>query len=250
MATSWIEFIHEQKAAAQAEAVADESTDNPKNKKTRGKRDKTTAAPQQQSDSAVGLGQIVAAALPSKTAVLVVVAVLATTILATSAILSLMSTFRQTTAAPAPPPPATSTVATTSSTSVKPVQKCPDQPQPSLKSSRGVVVAYQKAYFDADNDAILKTIDPESYLAQVDWATVAAEMKGSEFCVKITKAGEDGVVDAATTVKNKKSGEELVFLQRIHTKKIDGEYKITAIDDNKDVQENKDKTNDVGNGAS
>ena len=56
-------------------------------------------------------------------------------------------------------------------------------------------------------------------------------------------------MDAATTVKQK-SGDELVFLQKVHTKKIDGEYKITAIDDNKNVQENKDKTNDEGDGAS
>jgi len=149
-----------------------------------------------------------------------------------------------------PVPAVSSAPEPVASSSVKPVDRCVDQPAASLKSPRGVVVAYQKAYFDANNEAVLKTLDPESYLAQVDWATVAAEMKGAEFCVKIVGVSDDGgVVDAATTVKQK-SGDELVFLQKVHTKKIDSEYKITAIDDNKNAQENKDKTNDEGDGAS
>lgn len=238
MATSWIEFIHEQREAADAAEVC-EPADDLKHKKTRrGSRKDAKAV--SASSSTSGVGQVIAAAMPSRTAVLVVVAVFATTILATSAILSLMSPSRQTTAAPVP----------VASSSVKPVDRCVDQPAASLKSPRGVVVAYQKAYFDANNEAVLKTLDPESYLAQVDWATVAAEMKGAEFCVKIVGVSDDGgVVDAATTVKQK-SGDELVFLQKVHTKKIDGEYKITAIDDNKNAQENKDKTNDEGDGAS
>lgn len=238
MATSWIEFIHEQREAADAAEVC-EPADDLKHKKTRrGSRKDAKAV--SASSSTSGVGQVIAAAMPSRTAVLVVVAVFATTILATSAILSLMSPSRQTTAAPVP----------AVSSAPEPVDRCVDQPAASLKSPRGVVVAYQKAYFDANNEAVLKTLDPESYLAQVDWATVAAEMKGAEFCVKIVGVSDDGgVVDAATTVKQK-SGDELVFLQKVHTKKIDGEYKITAIDDNKNVQENKDKTNDEGDGAS
>ena len=231
MATSWIEFIHEQREAADAAEMC-EPADDLKHKKTRrGSRKDAKAV--SASSSISGVGQVIAAAMPSRTAVLVVVAVFATTILATSAILSLMSPSRQTTAAPvsavssAPEPVASS--------SVKPVDRCVDQPAASLKSPRGVVVAYQKAYFDANNEAVLKTLDPESYLAQVDWATVAAEMKGAEFCVKIVGVSDDGgVVDAATTVKQK-SGDELVFLQKVHTKKIDSEYKITAIDDNKNA---------------
>lgn len=246
MATSWIEFIHEQKEAADAAEVC-EPADDLKHKKTRrGSRKDAKAV--SASSSTSGVGQVIAAAMPSRTAVLVVVAVFATTILATSAILSLMSPSRQTTAAPVPA--VSSAPEPVASSSVKPVDRCVDQPAASLKSPRGVVVAYQKAYFDANNEAVLKTLDPESYLAQVDWATVAAEMKGAEFCVKIVGVSDDGgVVDAATTVKQK-SGDELVFLQKVHTKKIDGEYKITAIDDNKNAQENKDKTNDEGDGAS
>ncbi|RKW24784.1 MAG: hypothetical protein D8B53_01470 [Corynebacterium sp.] len=246
MATSWIEFIHEQREAADAAEVC-EPADDLKHKKTRrGSRKDAKAV--SASSSTSGVGQVIAAAMPSRTAVLVVVAVFATTILATSAILSLMSPSRQTTAAPVPA--VSSAPEPVASSSVKPVDRCVDQPAASLKSPRGVVVAYQKAYFDANNEAVLKTLDPESYLAQVDWATVAAEMKGAEFCVKIVGVSDDGgVVDAATTVKQK-SGDELVFLQKVHTKKIDGEYKITAIDDNKNAQENKDKTNDEGDGAS
>lgn len=246
MATSWIEFIHEQREAADAAEVC-EPADDLKHKKTRrGSRKDAKAV--SASSSTSGAGQVIAAAMPSRTAVLVVVAVFATTILATSAILSLMSPSRQTTAAPVPA--VSSAPEPVASSSVKPVDRCVDQPAASLKSPRGVVVAYQKAYFDANNEAVLKTLDPESYLAQVDWATVAAEMKGAEFCVKIVGVSDDGgVVDAATTVKQK-SGDELVFLQKVHTKKIDGEYKITAIDDNKNAQENKDKTNDEGDGAS
>ena len=246
MATSWIEFIHEQREAADAAEMC-EPADDLKHKKTRrGSRKDAKAV--SASSSISGVGQVIAAAMPSRTAVLVVVAVFATTILATSAILSLMSPSRQTTAAPVPA--VSSAPEPVASSSVKPVDRCVDQPAASLKSPRGVVVAYQKAYFDANNEAVLKTLDPESYLAQVDWATVAAEMKGAEFCVKIVGVSEDGgVVDAATTVKQK-SGDELVFLQKVHTKKIDSEYKITAIDDNKNAQENKDKTNDEGDGAS
>lgn len=246
MATSWIEFIHEQREAADAAEMC-EPADDLKHKKTRrGSRKDAKAV--SASSSISGVGQVIAAAMPSRTAVLVVVAVFATTILATSAILSLMSPSRQTTAAPVPA--VSSAPEPVASSSVKPVDRCVDQPAASLKSPRGVVVAYQKAYFDANNEAVLKTLDPESYLAQVDWATVAAEMKGAEFCVKIVGVSDDGgVVDAATTVKQK-SGDELVFLQKVHTKKIDGEYKITAIDDNKNAQENKDKTNDEGDGAS
>ena len=246
MATSWIEFIHEQREAADATEMC-EPADDLKHKKTRrGSRKDAKAV--SASSSISGVGQVIAAAMPSRTAVLVVVAVFATTILATSAILSLMSPSRQTTAAPVPA--VSSAPEPVASSSVKPVDRCVDQPAASLKSSRGVVVAYQKAYFDANNEAVLKTLDPESYLAQVDWATVAAEMKGAEFCVKIVGVSDDGgVVDAATTVKQK-SGDELVFLQKVHTKKIDSEYKITAIDDNKNAQENKDKTNDEGDGAS
>lgn len=246
MATSWIEFIHEQREAADAAEMC-EPADDLKHKKTRrGSRKDAKAV--SASSSLSGVGQVIAAAMPSRTAVLVVVAVFATTILATSAILSLMSPSRQTTAAPVPA--VSSAPEPVASSSVKPVDRCVDQPAASLKSPRGVVVAYQKAYFDANNEAVLKTLDPESYLAQVDWATVAAEMKGAEFCVKIVGVSDDGgVVDAATTVKQK-SGDELVFLQKVHTKKIDSEYKITAIDDNKNAQENKDKTNDEGDGAS
>ena len=246
MATSWIEFIHEQREAADATEMC-EPADDLKHKKTRrGSRKDAKAV--SASSSISGVGQVIAAAMPSRTAVLVVVAVFATTILATSAILSLMSPSRQTTAAPVPA--VSSAPEPVASSSVKPVDRCVDQPAASLKSPRGVVVAYQKAYFDANNEAVLKTLDPESYLAQVDWATVAAEMKGAEFCVKIVGGSDDGgVVDAATTVKQK-SGDELVFLQKVHTKKIDSEYKITAIDDNKNAQENKDKTNDEGDGAS
>lgn len=246
MATSWIEFIHEQREAADAAEMC-EPADDLKHKKTRrGSRKDAKAV--SASSSISGVGQVIAAAMPSRTAVLVVVAVFATTILATSAILSLMSPSRQTTAAPVPA--VSSALEPVASSSVKPVDRCVDQPAASLKSPRGVVVAYQKAYFDANNEAVLKTLDPESYLAQVDWATVAAEMKGAEFCVKIVGVSDDGgVVDAATTVKQK-SGDELVFLQKVHTKKIDSEYKITAIDDNKNAQENKDKTNDEGDGAS
>ena len=246
MATSWIEFIHEQREAADAAEMC-EPADDLKHKKTRrGSRKDAKAV--SASSSISGVGQVIAAAMPSRTAVLVVVAVFATTILATSAILSLMSPSRQTTAAPVPA--VSSAPEPVASLSVKPVDRCVDQPAASLKSPRGVVVAYQKAYFDANNEAVLKTLDPESYLAQVDWATVAAEMKGAEFCVKIVGVSDDGgVVDAATTVKQK-SGDELVFLQKVHTKKIDSEYKITAIDDNKNAQENKDKTNDEGDGAS
>jgi hypothetical protein len=246
MATSWIEFIHEQREAADAAEMC-EPADDLKHKKTRrGSRKDAKAV--SASSSISGVGQVIAAAMPSRTAVLVVVAVFATTILATSAILSLMSPSRQTTAAPVPA--VSSAPEPVASSSVKPVDRCVDQPAASLKSPRGVVVAYQKAYFDANNEAVLKTLDPESYLAQVDWATVAAEMKGAEFCVKIVGVSDDGgVVDAATTVKQK-SGDELVFLQKVHTKKIDSEYKITAIDDNKNAQENKDKTNDEGDGAS
>ena len=246
MATSWIEFIHEQREAADAAEMC-EPADDLKHKKTRrGSRKDAKAV--SASSSISGVGQVIAAAMPSRTAVLVVVAVFATTILATSAILSLMSASRQTTAAPVPA--VSSAPEPVASSSVKPVDRCVDQPAASLKSPRGVVVAYQKAYFDANNEAVLKTLDPESYLAQVDWATVAAEMKGAEFCVKIVGVSDDGgVVDAATTVKQK-SGDELVFLQKVHTKKIDSEYKITAIDDNKNAQENKDKTNDEGDGAS
>mgnify|MGYP000265505261 FL=1 len=246
MATSWIEFIHEQREAADATEMC-EPADDLKHKKTRrGSRKDAKAV--SASSSISGVGQVIAAAMPSRTAVLVVVAVFATTILATSAILSLMSPSRQTTAAPVPA--VSSAPEPVASSSVKPVDRCVDQPAASLKSPRGVVVAYQKAYFDANNEAVLKTLDPESYLAQVDWATVAAEMKGAEFCVKIVGVSDDGgVVDAATTVKQK-SGDELVFLQKVHTKKIDSEYKITAIDDNKNAQENKDKTNDEGDGAS
>lgn len=246
MATSWIEFIHEQREAADATEMC-EPADDLKHKKTRrGSRKDAKAV--SASSSISGVGQVIAAAMPSRTAVLVVVAVFATTILATSAILSLMSPSRQTTAAPVPA--VSSAPEPVASSSVKPVDRCVDQPAASLKSPRGVVVAYQKAYFDANNEAVLKTLDPESYLAQVDWATVAAEMKGAEFCVKIVGVSDDGgVVDAATTVKQK-SGDELVFLQKVHTKKIDSEYKITAIDDNKNAQENKDKTNDEGDRAS
>ena len=246
MATSWIEFIHEQREAADAAEMC-EPADDLKHKKTRrGSRKDAKAV--SASSSISGVGQVIAAAMPSRTAVLVVVAVFATTILATSAILSLMSPSRQTTAAPVPA--VSSAPEPVASSSVKPVDRCVDQPAASLKSPRGVVVAYQKAYFDANNEAVLKTLDPESYLAQVDWATVAAEMKGAEFCVKIVGVSDDGgVVDAATTVKQK-SGDELVFLQKVHTKKIDSEYKITTIDDNKNAQENKDKTNDEGDGAS
>ena len=246
MATSWIEFIHEQREAADATEMC-EPADDLKHKKTRrGSRKDAKAV--SASSSISGVGQVIAAAMPSRTAVLVVVAVFATTILATSAILSLMSPSRQTTAAPVPA--VSSAPEPVASSSVKPVDRCVDQPAASLKSPRGVVVAYQKAYFDANNEAVLKTLDPESYLAQVDWATVAAEMKGAEFCVKIVGVSDDGgVVDTATTVKQK-SGDELVFLQKVHTKKIDSEYKITAIDDNKNAQENKDKTNDEGDGAS
>lgn len=246
MTTSWIEFIHEQREAADAAEMC-EPADDLKHKKTRrGSRKDAKAV--SASSSISGVGQVIAAAMPSRTAVLVVVAVFATTILATSAILSLMSPSRQTTAAPVPA--VSSAPEPVASSSVKPVDRCVDQPAASLKSPRGVVVAYQKAYFDANNEAVLKTLDPESYLAQVDWATVAAEMKGAEFCVKIVGVSDDGgVVDAATTVKQK-SGDELVFLQKVHTKKIDSEYKITAIDDNKNAQENKDKTNDEGDGAS
>ena len=246
MATSWIEFIHEQREAADAAEMC-EPADDLKHKKTRrGSRKDAKAV--SASSSISGVGQVIAAAMPSRTAVLVVVAVFATTILATSAILSLMSPSRQTTAAPVPA--VSSAPEPVASSSVKPVDRCVDQPAASLKSPRGVVVAYQKAYFDANNEAVLKTLDPESYLAQVDWATVAAEMKGAEFCVKIVGVSDDGgVVDAATTVKQK-SGGELVFLQKVHTKKIDSEHKITAIDDNKNAQENKDKTNDEGDGAS
>ena len=246
MATSWIEFIHEQREAADATEMC-EPADDLKHKKTRrGSRKDAKAV--SASSSISGVGQVIAAAMPSRTAVLVVVAVFATTILATSAILSLMSPSRQTTTAPVPA--VSSAPEPVASSSVKPVDRCVDQPAASLKSPRGVVVAYQKAYFDANNEAVLKTLDPESYLAQVDWATVAAEMKGAEFCVKIVGVSDDGgVVDAATTVKQK-SGDELVFLQKVHTKKIDSEYKITAIDDNKNAQENKDKTNDEGDGAS
>lgn len=232
MATSWIEFIHEQREAADAAEMC-EPADDLKHKKTRrGSRKDAKAV--SASSSISGVGQVIAAAMPSRTAVLVVVAVFATTILATSAILSLMSPSRQTTAAPVPA--VSSAPEPVASSSVKPVDRCVDQPAASLKSPRGVVVAYQKAYFDANNEAVLKTLDPESYLAQVDWATVAAEMKGAEFCVKIVGVSDDGgVVDAATTVKQK-SGDELVFLQKVHTKKIDSEYKITAIDDNKNAQ--------------
>ena len=246
MATSWIEFIHEQREAADAAEMC-EPADDLKHKKTRrGSRKDAKAV--SASSSLSGVGQVIAAAMPSRTAVLVVVAVFATTILATSAILSLMSPSRQTTAAPVPA--VSSAPEPVASSSVKPVDRCVDQPAASLKSPRGVVVAYQKAYFDANNEAVLKTLDPESYLAQVDWATVAAEMKGAEFCVKIVGVSDDGgVVDSPTPVKQK-SGDELVFLQKVHTKKIDSEYKITAIDDNKNAQENKDKTNDEGDGAS
>ena len=246
MATSWIEFIHEQREAADATEMC-EPADDLKHKKTRrGSRKDAKAV--SASSSISGVGQVIAAAMPSRTAVLVVVAVFATTILATSAILSLMSPSRQTTAAPVPA--VSSAPEPVASSSVKPVDRCVDQPAASLKSPRGVVVAYQKAYFDANNEAVLKTLDPESNMAQVDLATVAAEMKGAEFCVKIVGVSDDGgVVDAATTVKQK-SGDELVFLQKVHTKKIDSEYKITAIDDNKNAQENKDKTNDEGDGAS
>ena len=213
MATSWIEFIHEQREAADAAEMC-EPADDLKHKKTRrGSRKDAKAV--SASASISGVGQVIAAAMPSRTAVLVVVAVFATTILATSAILSLMSPSRQTTAAPVPA--VSSAPEPVASSSVKPVDRCVDQPAASLKSPRGVVVAYQKAYFDANNEAVLKTLDPESYLAQVDWATVAAEMKGAEFCVKIVGVRDDGgVVDAATTVKQK-SGDELVFLQKVHT---------------------------------
>ena len=181
MATSWIEFIHEQREAADATEMC-EPADDLKHKKTRrGSRKDAKAV--SASSSISGVGQVIAAAMPSRTAVLVVVAVFATTILATSAILSLMSPSRQTTAAPVPA--VSSAPEPVASSSVKPVDRCVDQPAASLKSPRGVVVAYQKAYFDANNEAVLKTLDPESYLAQVDWATVAAEMKGAEFCVKI-----------------------------------------------------------------
>lgn len=115
----------------------------------------------------------------------------------------------------------------TTSSSVS--QRCPDQPKSSKTSPKGIVVAFQKAYFAGNNDQVLATVEESSYLADVDWVTSAGDTIGSDFCVKINDVSDD-FVDVTTTVRTS-AGEELVFLQRMHTVKVGKEFKITAIED-------------------
>lgn len=74
-------------------------------------------------------------------------------------------------------------------------------------------------------------------IANVDWPTLAKDVIGSEFCVKITDV-TDGVIDASTTVRTPK-GEELLFIQLVHTIKEGNNYKISSIED-KPVSDNTD----------
>lgn len=123
-------------------------------------------------------------------------------------------------------PKPTSTTTTTTSTVV---ERCPGQPKASTKTPQGAFIAFQQAYFAGDTKALSKTVESSSYLANVDWPTLAKDVIGSEFCVKITDV-TDGVIDASTTVRTPK-GEELLFIQLVHTIKEGNNYKISSIED-------------------
>ena len=131
-------------------------------------------------------------------------------------------------------PKPTSTTTTTTSTVV---ERCPGQPKASTKTPQGAFIAFQQAYFAGDTKALSKTVESSSYLANVDWPTLAKDVIGSEFCVKITDV-TDGVIDASTTVRTPK-GEELLFIQLVHTIKEGNNYKISSIED-KPVSDNTD----------
>lgn len=122
---------------------------------------------------------------------------------------------------PAPSPSPTSSVARS--------PRCPDQPPASQDTSEGAVVAFQHAYFAGDANALQKALDPNSYLANVDWVTAAGELIGSDICVKIAGSSAEGI-DADTTVRTP-SGEELLLLQTITTTKAGGVWKVSTIKD-------------------
>ena len=114
-------------------------------------------------------------------------------------------------------PKPTSTTTTTTSTVV---ERCPGQPKASTKTPQGAFIAFQQAYFAGDTKALSKTVESSSYLANVDWPTLAKEI------IDVT----DGVIDASTTVRTPK-GEELLFIQLVHTIKEGNNYKISSIED-------------------
>ncbi|PLW00124.1 hypothetical protein BRL53_05165 [Corynebacterium ulcerans] len=125
-----------------------------------------------------------------------------------------------------------SALTTTSSSVPTPAPRCPKQPKSTNTTPEGTFVRFQEAYFSGNVKALEAVIDPKSYLASVDWMTIASPMIGSDFCVDAKKTDRNGVIDASTTVRSK-DGKELLYVQSV-TLILDGDtWKITAIDDRK-----------------
>lgn len=108
-------------------------------------------------------------------------------------------------------------------------ERCPDQVLADAGSPQGVVVAFQEAYFAADQKKIVGLVADDSYLQEVDWVTAVGDLKGSVWCA-VTKEESDSTVAASVTVHTS-GGEELLYIQTYTVVKVRDMWKIVSIED-------------------
>ena len=102
------------------------------------------------------------------------------------------------------------------------------------KDLRSAVVAFEKAYYGQDTDALMETVAQDSGLAETDWETVLPEAapEGTTWCVTIqpTKPQAKSVdIDLTVTDPN---GEETMYRQRVSGKTVPGtqQWRLTKIE--------------------
>lgn len=112
-------------------------------------------------------------------------------------------------------------------------KRCPNQPAADVKTPEGVVVAFQKAYFAADQKKIVGLVTDDSYLREVEWVTSVGELKGSTWCA-VTKKETDSTVAASVTVRTP-TGEEQIYIQTYTVVKVKDVWRIVSITDREET---------------
>lgn len=112
-------------------------------------------------------------------------------------------------------------------------KRCPNQAAADVKTPEGVVVAFQKAYFAADQKKIVGLVTDDSYLREVEWVTSVGELKGSMWCA-VTKKETDSTVAASVTVRTP-SGEEQIYIQTYTVVKVKDVWRIVSIEDREET---------------
>lgn len=112
-------------------------------------------------------------------------------------------------------------------------ERCPNQVDADPKDPEGVVVAFQKAYFAADQKKIVALVTEDSYLREVEWVTAVGELKGSTWCV-VTKKEPDSTVAASVTVRTS-AGEEQIYIQTYTVAKVKDVWRIVSIEDREET---------------